>query len=294
MSKLRQQMNRAMNLKDFSPRTQQSYLAAVEGLVKFHRKSPERLTQKEIEDYLLHLKDEGKSASTRNVIISGLRFFYQHTLENSAIALSLPSRRKPKILPEVLSRKQVRVIIDTPADLKHRLILMTAYSGGLRVSEVAALKVNHIDSARMVIRVEQGKGRKDRYTLLSKKLLEELRAYWKVYRPKEWLFFGKNRDTPMSIATIQKMYRRTKRDAGITKGKGIHCLRHCFATHLLEAGYDVRKIQILMGHRSLSTTMVYLHVSRSGLATVQSPMDFPDAPERQAPPWEDDDESKQK
>ncbi|BBO81579.1 tyrosine-type recombinase/integrase [Desulfosarcina ovata] len=293
MSELRKKMIRAMELKDFSPRTQQSYLSAVEGLSKFHRKSPDRLTQTEIEDYVLHLKDEGKSASTRNVIISGVKFFYQHTLVNSEIALNMPSRRKPKILPEVLSREQVRMIIDTPADLKHRLILMTAYSGGLRVSEVAALKVKSIDSARMVIRVYQGKGMKDRDTLLSKKLLEELRTYWKVYRPTDWLFYGKRRDTPMSITSIQRMYSRTKRDAGITKGKGIHCLRHCFATHLLEAGYDVRKIQLLMGHRSLSTTMVYLHVSRNGLAKVQSPLDFIEEPEQQAPPWEDDDESNQ-
>ena len=293
MSELRQKMIREMRLKDFSPRTQHSYLAAVEGLATFHRKSPDRLTQTEIEDYVLHLKDEGKATSTRNVIISGMRFFYQHALKNSEIALSLPSRRKPKILPEVLSRKQVRMIIDTPADLKNRLILMTVYSGGLRVSEVAALKINSIDSARMVIRVYQGKGMKDRDTLLSKKLLEELQTYWNVYRPTDWLFYGKNRDTPMSIATIQKMYRRTKRDAGITKGRGIHCLRHCFATHLLEAGYDVRKIQLLMGHRSLSTTMVYLHVSRNGLAKVQSPLDFIEEPERPAAPWEDDDESNQ-
>ena len=293
MSVLRQKMVRGMELKDFSPKTQNAYLAAVEGLSKFHRKSPDLLTQAEIEDYLLHLKDEGKSASTRNVIISGLRFFYRHTLEHSEIALNLPSRRRPRILPEVLSREQVRIIVDTPSDIKQRLILMTAYSGGLRVSEVANLKVNHIDSARMVIRVEQGKGRKDRYTLLSKKLLEELRTYWKVYRPKSWLFYGKNRDTPISIATIQKLYRRTKRNAGITKGKGIHCLRHCFATHLLEAGYDVRKIQVLMGHRSLSTTMVYLHVSRDGLAKVQSPLDFLEEPEQQASPWEDSDETNQ-
>ena len=130
MSELRQKMIRVMELKNFSPRTQHAYLAAVESLSKFHQKSPDLLTQTEIEDYLLHLKDEGKSDSTRNVIISGLRFFYGHTLKDNEIALKLPSRRKPRILPEVLSRKQVRMIIDTPADLKHRLILMTAYSGG--------------------------------------------------------------------------------------------------------------------------------------------------------------------
>jgi integrase/recombinase XerD len=168
---------------------------------------------------------------------------------------------------------------------------MTAYSAGLRVSEVANLKVKHIDSAQMVIRVEQGKGRKDRYTLLSKRLLEELRTYWKVYRPNDWLFFSKKRHVPMCIASMQRIYRRTKHDAGITKGGGIHCLRHCFATHLMEAGYDVRKIQVLMGHRSLSTTMVYLHVARSGLATVKSPLDALEEIDVQTTPWEAGDET---
>ena len=146
---------------------------------------------------------------------------------------------------------------------------MAAYSAGLRVSEISKLKINHIDSEQMVIRVEQGKGMKDRYTLLSKKLLEELRTYWKIYRPKSWLFFTKDRNAHLSIAAMQKIYQRAKKKAGVTKGQGIHTLRHCFATHLLEAGYDVRRIQILMGHRSLSTTTVYLHVSRAGLAKMK-------------------------
>ena len=291
MSQLRSKMIRAMELKDFSPRTQKSYLYAVEGLAGFHRKSPHLLTQEDVEDYLLHLKDSGKSSSTRNVIISGLRFFYEHTLKNEAIALKLPKRKKPVILPEVLSKKEVGSILDATVNIKHRLVLMTAYSAGLRVSEIANLKVNHIDSAQMVIRIEQAKGRKDRYTLLSKRLLEELRVYYKVYRPKSWLFFAKQRDIPMSICSMQKLYRRAKRDAGITKGRGIHTLRHCFATHLLEAGYDVRKIQILMGHRSLSTTMVYLHVSRSGLSKMKSPLDFMQEPEEDSIPWEAGDES---
>lgn len=286
MSQLRSKMIRAMELKDFSPRTQKSYLYAVESLAGFHRKSPHLLTQEEVEDYLLHLKDTGKSPSTRNVIISGLRFFYEHTLKNEAIALKLPKRKKPLILPEVLSRKEVGRILDATVNIKHRLVLMTAYSAGLRVSEIANLKVNHIDSEQMVIRVEQAKGRKDRYTLLSKRLLEELRVYYKVYRPKGWLFFSKQRHIPMSICSMQKLYRRAKRDAGITKGRGIHTLRHCFATHLLEAGYDVRKIQLLMGHRSLSTTMVYLHVSRSGLSRVKSPLDFMQEVEADSIPWE--------
>lgn len=285
MSQLRSKMIRAMKLKDFSPRTQHSYLSAVEGLAAFHKKSPDLLTQEEVDDYLLHLKDAGKSSSTRNVVISGLRFFFEKALEENTIALKFPSRKKPRILPEVLSKREVMKIVSTPVDVKHRVILMLAYSAGLRVSEIAKLKINHIDSEQMVIRVEQGKGMKDRYTLLSTRLLEELRTYWKAYRPEKVLIFSRDRNTPMSIATMQKIYRRAKKKAGITKGHGIHTLRHCFATHLLEAGYDVRKIQILMGHRALSTTMAYLHVSRSGIAKMKSPLDFVEETENQASPW---------
>jgi integrase/recombinase XerD len=290
MSELRSKMIRAMQLRDFSPRTQESYLAAVASLAKFHKRSPDQLTQKDIEDYLLHLKVTGKSSSTRNVVICGLRFFYEQTLEEAPILLNLPKRRTPKILPEVLSRTEVTRIIDAPANLKHRVILMTAYSAGLRLSEIANLKVNHIDSAQMRIRVEQGKGRKDRYTLLSERLLDELRTYWKVYKPESYLFFSKTRDCPMCVTSIQRMYTRAKLDAGVTKGQGIHTLRHCFASHLLEAGYDLRKIQILLGHRSLSTTVIYLHVSRDGLSKVRSPLDFLHEPEDMAIPREGDDE----
>jgi site-specific recombinase XerD len=286
-------MVKAMELKDFAPKTQKSYISAVEGLASFHKKSPDALNQEEVDDYLLHLKDTGKSPSTRNVVTAGLRFLYEKVLEEHTIALKFPSRKKPRILPEVLSRHEVLKIINATANIKHRAVLMTAYSAGLRVSEISRLKNNHIDSEQMVIRVEQAKGKKDRYTLLSKKLLEELRTYWKVFRPESWLYFTKDRNVPMSIATMQKIYRRAKKNAGITKGQGIHTLRHCFATHLLEAGYDIRKIQILMGHRSLSTTMVYLHVSRAGLGKIQSPMDFIEDSEDCTSPWDNDDDTRE-
>lgn len=279
-------MIRVMELKDFPPRTQESYLAAVAGLAKFYMKSPDQLSQKEVEDYLLHLKVMGKSSSTRNVALCGIRFLLEQTLDEAPIRLNIPKRRQPKILPEVLSRGEVPRVIDAPANLKHRVMLMTAYSAGLRLSEIVNLKVSHIDSAQMMIRVEQGKGRKDRYTLLSSRLLEELRSYWKVYRPESWLFFSKTRDCPVCPTSIQRMYTHAKHEAGVTKGHGIHTLRHCFASHLLEAGYDVRKIQLLLGHRSLSTTVVYLHVSRGGLAKMRSPLDFIDEPEDKAVPWE--------
>ena len=291
MSELRRKMIRAMRLKDFSPRTQKSYLSAVEGLAAFHKKSPDSLTQTEVEDYLLHLKDTGKSSSTRNVVISGLRFFYEKALEGNSIRLKLPSRKKPRILPVVLSKREVMKIISTPVNIKHRVILMLAYSAGLRVSEIAKLKINHIDSEQMIIRIEQAKGMKDRYTLLSKRLLKELRTYWRLYQPKSLLFYRKDPNTPMSIATMQAIYRHAKKNAGITKGRGIHTLRHCFATHLLEAGYDVRKIQILMGHRSLSTTMTYLHVSRSSLIKMKSPLDFAEDIDDHKSPWGDGDGS---
>jgi len=288
MSELRNKMIRAMELKDFADRTQESYLGVVKGIAKFYGKSPELLSQKEVDDYLLHLRKIGKSASTRNVAISGLRFLYEQVLNSEDISLKFPRRRNPKILPEVLSTSEVASLLDAPDNIKHRVILMTAYSAGLRLSEIANLKVNHINSARMQIRVDQGKGRKDRDTLLSKRLIKELRIYYKAYRPDSWLFYSTKRQRPMCTASIQRIYRSAKKKAGVTKGRGIHTLRHCFATHLLEAGCDLRRIQLLMGHRSLATTMVYLHVSNTGLANVTSPLDrLPDTDEHSID-WEDD------
>jgi len=281
MSELRSKMMRAMELKDFADRTQESYLGVVKGIARFYGNSPGLLSQKEVDDYLLHLGKIGKSASTRNVVISGLRFLYELVLNSEDISLKFPKRRNPKVLPEVLSTGEVASLCDAPDNIKHRVILMTAYSAGLRLSEIANLKVNHINSARMQIRVDQGKGRKDRDTLLSKRLIKELRIYYKAYRPDSWLFYSTKRQRPMCTASIQRIYRSAKKKAGITKGRGIHTLKHCFATHLLEAGCDLRRIQLLMGHRSLATTMVYLHVSNTGLANVTSPLDrLPDTDEQ--------------
>lgn len=288
MSELRNQMIRAMELKDFSDRTQETYLGAVKRLAKFHGKSPELLNQQEVDNYLVHLKQSGKSASTRNVAISGIRFLYDQVLNSEDICLNFPKRRKPKILPEVLSTSEVASILDAPDNIKHRVILMTAYSAGLRLSEIANLKIDHINSARMQIRVDQGKGRKDRDTLLSKRLVEELRVYYKAYRPDSWLFYSTKHHIPMNVSSIQRIYQSAKKKAGVKRGRGIHTLRHCFATHLLEAGCDLRKIQLLMGHRSLATTMVYLHVSNIGLANVTSPLDRLAHTGTRTTPWEAD------
>lgn len=286
MSELRKKMIRAMELKNFSYRTQETYLGVVKGISTFYNKSPECLTQVEVEDYLLHLKRAGRSDSTRNVIVCALNFLYKFVLRDCDIYLDVTSTRRPKILPEVLSQEEVQRILCAPSNIKHRVILMIAYSAGLRVSEIANLKIERINSARMQIRVCQGKGGKDRDTLLSKNLIEQLRIYYTAYRPQIWLFNSKKTGRQMSIESIQRIYYAAKRKAGIKRGRGIHTLRHCFATHLLEAGCDLRRIQFLMGHRSLSTTMVYLHVSKVGLATIASPLDNLFASGQPTIPWE--------
>ena len=200
--------------------------------------------------------------------------------------LKFPKRRNPKILPEVLSTSEVARILDAPDNIKHRAILMTAYSAGLRLSEIVNLKLEHINTARMQIRVEQGKGRKDRDTLLSQRLVQQLRVYYKAYRPRSWLFFSKKRHIALSPTCIQRIYKSAKAKAGINRGRGIHTLRHCFATHLLEAGTDLRRIQILLGHRSLSTTMVYLHVSNASLSNITSPLDRLQTAPEDGIPWD--------
>ena len=286
MSELRKKMIKTMELKNFSPKTQRAYLSAVKSIAEFYQKSPDKLTREQIEDYLLFLKKNGKSSSTVNVVYSGIRFLLKQVIENSDVVLKITNVKRPKILPEVLSADEVKKILDAPANIKHRVILMTAYSAGLRASEIANLKIEDINSARMQIRVNQGKGKKDRNTLLSKKLVEELRVYYKAYQPRVWLFCSRNSDKPMSVSTITRVFRDAKRKAGIKKGHGIHTLRHCFATHLLESGYDLRRIQILMGHRSLSTTMVYLHVSNTAISSIASPLDRIMATDTVTTPWE--------
>jgi site-specific recombinase XerD len=273
-------MTREMDLRDFASATKKAYLAAVEGLAKFYIKSPDQITQEEVEDYLLYLKNERRlEYSTRNQAASGLKFFYNQTLKKMDFKLKLPIKSGQRKLPEVLSMEETKKVIEALDNLKHRVLLKTTYSGGLRVSEVIRLKPADIISARMLIRVYQGKGCQDRYTLLSKKLLPELRLYYKVYRPENWLFPAKNPENHICATTAQRAYNKAKDKAKITRGKGIHTLRHCFATHLLEMGYDIRKIQRLLGHKSITTTLIYLHVSRKHLTSIRSPLDLLDLEE---------------
>ena len=281
MSPLRQKMINEMTLRGFSPRTHQSYIDAVAGLAKFFNKSPDRLDKEEVQSYLLHLMGERKlSWSSCNVAVSAFRFLYGETLGNDSMRLAIPPRKKITQLPEILSAEELERLFTGVDNPKHRVMLMTTYAGGLRVSELVRLKVTDIHSERMMIRVDQGKGNKDRYTILSERLLKELRIYWSMYRPPLWLFLSKNPNKPMPIGTTQKIYYKAKAKANIKRGKGIHTLRHCFATHMLEDGVDVRTIQMLMGHKSILTTMVYLQVTRKKLDSTKSPLDLLEIPDR--------------
>lgn len=262
MGPLRLKMLNAMKLRRFSPKTRKAYIGAVAGLAKHYNKSPEKISHAEIQKYLLYLQEERQLAwSSCNIVKQGLKFLYTHTLQRKDFKVVIPPA-----LERLFSKARC------PRD---KVMFMTAYSAGLRVGELVQLKVSHIDSARMMVRVEMGKGNKDRYTLLSKRLLEELRRYWKLYRPELWLFPGvRNFHEPMIIGTIQKILFKAKKDAGLKKGFGIHTLRHCFATHLLEAGVDLRTIQILMGHNSISTTTIYLQVTRKRIDSIKSAFDY--------------------
>jgi integrase/recombinase XerD len=278
MTELRQKMIRAMELKNLSHQTQRAYLAAVIGFTKFYNQSPDKMTQEKIEDYLLYLKhDKGNAPNSCYSVLTGLRFFYKYVTEKE-IPVIYSIRRTTRKLPQVLSMQEIWKIICSTNNIKHRLILMTTYSAGLRVSETINLKPGDIDSKTMLIKVT-GKGKKERYTLLSKRLLIELRSYYREYRPKPYLFpssFKKKKDQPLSYEAIRMIYEKARKKAAVKRGSGIHTLRHSFATHLLEAGYDIRKIQVLMGHARLTTTMIYLHVSRQTLSTIPSPLDLID------------------
>jgi site-specific recombinase XerD len=276
MSELRQKMIRAMELENLSANTQRRYLTAVTGLAKHYGKSPDQLSKEMIEDYLLYLKkDKGSAPNSCASALSGLRFFYKHVTKQK-VSIDYSLARTVQNLPTVLSQEDVWSIINAPDNLKHRMILMTTYSAGLRAGELIALTPENIDSKRMLIRVK-GKGGKDRYSLLAKRLLPQLRQYYKTYRPQIYLFpssFKRKKHQPLSYGSVRIIYEKARKKAGVKDGVGIHTMRHSFATHLLEAGYDIRKIQVLMGHTRLSTTMIYLHVSRQTIASIPSPLDL--------------------
>jgi integrase/recombinase XerD len=275
MGELRDRMEMDMKLRRLSPKTIACYLGCMKGVAKHFRKSPAELGEEEIRGYLRYLMEEKKASQSVLVqTYSALKFFFEKTLQREWNGSRIPRSKQRKKLPGVLSREEVESILSATGNLKHRAILMTIYSAGLRVSEAARLKVLDIDSERMTIRVNEGKGLKDRYTLLGERNLEILRSYCKVCRPTEWLFPGKVGTTPISVSSIQRLFQTCVLKAGIKKKASVHTLRHSFATHLLEAGTDLYHIQRLLGHKSASTTTVYLHVTGKDLSKIRSPIDF--------------------
>ena len=264
-----------MQLQRLAQKTQDASVAAVAGLAQFSRCAPDQLRPAQMHTYLHHrLVERHLAWSSWNQVACGLRFFSTKTLGWEPMHLDLPPRTGRSPLPRVLSVEERQRLFANAKHPRHRALLMTTYAAGLRVSEVVRLTRTDIASARMLLRVEQGKGRKDRSTLLSARLLTALRTYWKRYRPAPWLLTGLDPHTPMPIGTAQNISSHAKHAAGITHGQGIHTLRHGFATHLLATGVDVRTIQMLLGHRSIDTTTRDLQVTRQHLATIRSPFDL--------------------
>jgi integrase/recombinase XerD len=274
MTPLRRRMIQDMTLRNFAPRTITVYVDCVARFARHFGKSPELLGPDDVRTYLLYLIEQRRQSwAYYNLNLQALRFLYNVTLGRPAVLAHLPCPKRLKRLPVVLSPEELTRFFAAVGRLNHRTLLITAYAAGLRVSEVAALRVEDIDSQRMVLRVRQGKGRKDRYVMLSPKLLEILRAYWKAARPKTWLFPGLDPDRPISAAAVMKACRQARRASGLAKHVTVHALRHSFATHLLEAGTDLRTIQVLLGHDSPRTTAIYTHVSPEALRATPSPLD---------------------
>ncbi|WP_296899995.1 site-specific integrase [Thiohalocapsa sp.] len=260
MTPLRAKMIEAMQVRGFSPRTHQSYLAAVAGLAGFYGRSPDTLTLDEVRDYLVYLVVTRKlAAASCRVALHGVRFFFLQVQGRREFDVTIPVPKRPQRIPELLTQKEVERILAATANPKQHALLATCYGCGLRVTELVGLKVRHLDGDRNLLRVDQGKGAKDRNVTLKPALLAELRQYWKGYRPADWLFPGRQDGSPISVSTAQKVFARAKAKAGIAKVGGIHSLRHAYATHQLASGLSVPKLQHQLGHRSLQSTLRYVH-----------------------------------
>jgi len=273
ISPLRRRMIDDMMVRNLSPATQQSYIYAVAKFSRHFNRSPERLGLEDVRAYQLHLIAQKRSWSHINQVACALRFFYGITLSQSEAFERIVTGREPHKLPVVLSADEIVRFLEAIPGLRNRAALTTAYGAGLRVGEVARLQVSAIDSRRMLIRVEHGKGGKDRYVMLSAQLLQILRAYWRLARPGLWLFPGREAGEPVSVAALQDACRTATRQAELRKPVTVHVLRHSFATHLLESGTDIRIIQVLLGHAHLSTTARYAQVATNLIARTTSPLD---------------------
>ena len=274
MTELRRQMQADLRVRNYAARTQAIYIRRVAEMAMHFGRSPDTLGREEISGYLRYLKDERDvSRSAFKQTVGALRFLYQVTLDRADLVPHIPYPREKRRHPVVLSREEVRRLLKAIANLKHRALAMTLYGGGLRISEVLGLQVGDIDSDRMVITVRHGKGDQDRQVVLSTVLLEALRAYCRVYRPRTWLFEGQVTGQALTSRTVQRVISAARERAGITKRVTPHVLRHSYATHLLESGTDLRMIQTLLGHRALQTTAIYTHVATARLRLIKSPLD---------------------
>lgn len=276
MTALRQRMIQDMQLRNLSPNTVEAYVYAVAQFARHFGQSPEQLTAEQARAYLLHLVQEKHASWSRyNLARCGLQFLYRVTLGQDEHLRRVPCARMPKRLPTVLGSEELRRLFEVVAgDLKHKALLMSLYGAGLRISEALSLQPQDIDSREMLIHVRLGKGAKDRMVKLSPQLLAVLREYWRARRPGNWLFpMDHDPQRPMDSGTAHRIIARAARRAGITRRVSPHTLRHSYATHLLDAGTDLRTIQVLLGHRNLKTTTVYLHVSKARLAAAASPLD---------------------
>jgi len=283
MTPLRQRMLEDMGIRNLAENTQSAYLQQIAAYSRYFNRSPDQLGPEEIRTYQLYLMEvRALTPSSICVATGALRFLYKVTLKRTWAVEEIPMPKRPRKLPEILSPEEVMHFLNAIINDKHRAILTTAYAAGLRVSEATHLKVTDIDSQRMMLRVEQGKGMKDRYVMLSPRLLDVLRTYWKSARPPQWMFPGEVPGQPITREAVGLACQKARRDAGITKPITPHSLRHAFATHLLESGADLRTIQLLLGHRSLATTARYLKVATTTVCATTSPFDL--LPKVEPPP----------
>lgn len=267
-------LNTHLKLKGYSQKTIKAYNGHIKRFLLYFNKHPKGIDETELNNYLLKLLEEKNPATSyRNQLISALKIYYSKVHKIDDINFILTRPKKEKKLPNVLSKKDILKILDSIKNEKHKAIIFLIYSSGLRVGEVVTLKISDIDSDRMLIRVKQGKGKKDRYTMLSNVALEQLRKYFKIYKPKKWLFEGTTPDSHISVRSVQNIFQKAKETAKIKGDVSVHTLRHSFATHLLEAGTDIRYIQELLGHTTPKTTQIYTHVSTQDARRITSPLD---------------------
>jgi len=266
MNPPRKRMIEDLRVRNYSKQTIDSYVRSVAAFARHFGRSPAELNAEDVRSYQVHLVEERRiSSSTLNGTTSALRFLYGVTLEGKVSVEHIPTARKEKKLPVVFSPGELKVFFSGVDNPKHRTLLYTVYAAGLRLSEALSLRAEDIDSARGLIRVRSGKGNKDRYTILSPSLLKALRAYWRAWQPKAWLFPRWNSEKQLTTGAVQRVCFRTRKKVGINKPISPHTLRHCFATHLLEAGLDLRTIQVLLGHENIDSTSRYLRVAPEGL-----------------------------